>query len=398
MGLVTRPSEAQSPEVLRLSDVLEAVKTHHPDFQRLEAEQLEMQAQLRASSGIPAPMLEISSMGTNGPFKSGNSRETPSFKISQSLPFPTQLRDSLQVARAQVEATRKNRSLEERKVLASAKVAYWNFVQAFEEVKLRKQQVASLKDHVERLQRTPVSDALSNSHILTIQNLLASAEIELDQSELSLSQTLSMLGLWTGWKAAQLQRSPEELEITPLAIKAFEASQSSSVQAAAAQVKLGETSVSLSTNAYVPNLTFGYKWNAESVMWPRSQEFSIGIDLPFLLFWQAGGRTDQARAQVIQKRAAQTLAERESQSTHDSLVAELTTLRKQLIRLNTDILPRNEKRMKLAHALSFTDMASLEEHRNVLEDFLKFKLQSLTLRTRYEQKRAQLESLEGESP
>ena len=380
---------------LRLFDLLQASEKENPDIKVLEAKFSALEAKKSGATNIPAPMIGVSYMGTSGPFKSNEMNEKPSFEISQTIPFPTKIFAERNAANSELSAGRASKEYEKKLIVASVKAAFWNYYQAYHEEKYTVEQVKNLKNHLKRLSRSFVTDTLTNSHILSIQNEISLMESSIDEASLTLTKARNALFIFTGISKEELNRAPEEIPLSqsPLQPKTGE---SLIIKKAKAEAEQSRSELSLARNSYLPDLTLKYKWNSEFANTPRNQEIMLGIDLPFLFFWQPRATVSEARAKLIESEAIELKTQRESVAALSTLSEELGVKRRKIERLESDILPRSERRLKLAHSISFSDMQSLDQHREVLEDYLKLKLEKLKLRVEFEKQVAELEALQGD--
>lgn len=385
-------------QTLNLRDVLEASRRENTDIRALEAKLEALSARRAGATDLPAPMIGISYMGQDGPFRSHGMKESPSYEISQTIPFPTKIIASRDAASLALAAGKASSEYESRIILASVKAAFWDYFQAYNEKQLREGQLQVLRDHLKRIARSPVSDSLTNSHILGIQNEISAMESELDMSAFQISRARNVLAVYTGLSEEALARAPESLPLSKApAQEPRQQVRNALLKKASADLEQSQAELSLARSSYLPDLTLTYKWNSSFGPVPANQEFMLGLSLPFVFFWQPAARSSEAKARVIESEAMQEKARRESEGTFSNLSEELAVLERKLMRLEKESVPRSEKRMNLSHSISFSDMQSLDQHREILEDLLKLKLERLRVRTEYEKKLAEFEILRGES-
>ena len=382
-------------QTLKLNEILDATRSSNPDIKAVEAKVSALEARKGASSNIPAPMVAISYMGADGPFRSDDMKEKPSFEVSQTIPFPTKILANMKLASRDFAAGAATKELEEKAVIASAKAAFWDYFVAYNDQKFRREQILVLKDHLKRISRSPVSDALANTHILSIKNEASVMENEVEQGEVELEKARNVLYVFTGLSKEKLSAPPEEPPLKDVSISLGGIQSSPALKKAQKEVESAEAGHALARSMYFPDLTVKYRWNSEFATVPKNQELMVGLDLPFVFFWQPRAQVHEARARLIETEAMQEKTRREVESSFSALAVELKSLKRQLDRLESEIIPQAERQMKIAHSISFTDMASLEEHRRVLQDSLKFRLQRLILRSSFEKKLAELEAIQG---
>lgn len=387
-----------SAQTLTLQDVVAASRRENPDIRALEAKLEALSARRAGATGLPAPMIGISYMGQDGPFRSRGMNENPSYEVSQTIPFPTKIIASKHAASLALKAGEASSEYESRVVLASVKAAFWDYFQAYNEKQLKEGQLQVLRDHLKRIARSPVSDSLTNSHILGIQNEISAMESELDGSMLQIHRARNVLAVYTGLPAETLARAPESLPLSKVPDQEpRQQATNALLKKVSADLEQSQAELSVARSSYFPDFTLTYKWNSSFGPVPASQEVMLGLSLPFVFFWQPAAQGSEAKARVIESEAMREKSRRESEATFSNLSEELAVLGRKLARLEKESIPRSEKRMALSHSISFSDMQSLDQHREILEDLLKLKLERLRVRTEYEKKVAELEILRGES-
>lgn len=374
---------------------MDAAKRENLDVKILTTKLEALSAQSSGASNLPPLMAGISSMGENGPFRSGSMGEDPSYEISQTIPFPTKILASKRAASSALRAGEAANTYESRIILSSVRAAFWDYFRAYNEKQLKEDQVQVLRDHLKRITRSPVSDTLTNSHILGIQNEISAMDSELDEASLQIHRTRTVLAVYTGLPAGTLAQAPENPPLSEIPSARAERGRNPLLEKTKAEVEKTQADLNLAQNAYLPDFTFTYKWNSSFGPVPRNQEIMLGFSLPFVFFWQPAAQAREARARVTESEAMQEKARRESDSLLSNLSEELAVLARKLQRLENESIPRSEKRMTLAHSISFSDMQSLDQHREILEDLLKLKLERLKVRTEYEKKIAELQILWG---
>lgn len=388
--LSSSPALAES---LRLSQLIDAAQRENPDLKVLSAKLEALVAQRSGAGQLPAPMVAISSMGESDPF---SMREKPSYEVSQTLPFPTKILASKRAASLTLTAGKAATEYDTRVIVSSVRAAFWDYFRAYNEKQLKEEQLQVLKDHLRRIARSPVSDTLTNSHILGIQNEISAMDSELDEASFQIRRVRNVLAVYTGLSTETLMRAPENLPLSDLPAISIQAADNPLLEKARTEVERARADLSLAQNAYLPDFTLTYKWNSSFGPMPRSQEIMLGMSLPFVFFWQPAAEAREAKARLIESEAMEEKARRESLAALSNLSEELAVLARKFQRLEKESIPRSEKRMALAHSISFSDMQSLDQHREILEDLLKLKLERLQVRADYEKKLAELQVLRGD--
>jgi len=151
-------------------------------------------------------------------------------------------------------------------------------------------------------------------------------------------------------------------------------------------------------SSWFPDLNLRYRELGSTPMTPGYRELMIGATLPFAFFWEPRAKSKSATAEKLKAEAEYHQEKLNLKSKAVSLTARAESLKKQINLIQTKLLPRAEKRMRLVHNLAPRDMESLQEHREGMETFPDLKLKSLDLRIQYEEAVAELAALTSEGP
>ncbi len=390
-------ADAATGEKLSLSSVIEEALKNYPEIVALSAKVSQAEARRGAGPFLPPPMLSVSRMGERSLV--GNLMES-SIEFSQVVPFPTKLiaeshqREAEQRA---VEEELRSRSLG---VRVDAKAAFIELYRAREQITLQEEKRRVFETHARRIGSLTLSDRMTQTHQIRIQT-----EIELARNDLEIARQEEKVA--QGELNVVMGRDPEspipDLEVPSLTefpksliesaseSKLAEHPQLRSLHATAEAL---DASLSRAKSNWLPDffLRYRYNWRFDGVM-PNNAEMMVGVDLPFLFFWQPKGRVAEARAQLEEVQA-------QSHQSENSLRLRLLKARSQAVRFHAQvesfthqILPQARKRMKIAHSITPTDMESLNEHLESMQSWVSLQLAALVARVEYEKAVAMLESL-----
>jgi outer membrane protein TolC len=373
--------------------VIELAKKNHPEIEALKAKQAQANARQQAGPSIPPPMVSLGTMGERGPF--GGLMEN-SIELAQTLPFPTKLtaesreRGSMRrAAEAQLDA----RLLSLR---TEAKGAYFELYRVRDQIGLLEEKRQDLENHGKRIRSVTLSDRMAQAHLIRIQT-----EIELAQNEIAKARQTEAVAQGTldvvmgrdpslpvpGLETPPLSELPANTESANIAanhpvLRSFQA-----------QAEALEAGADRASSAWLPDFSLKYRYNRryDGVM-PNNSEVMLGVELPFLLFWQPRAQAAEARARTDEARSNSKQAENELKLKLLKARSNAESLRAQLLSYLNQIIPQALKRMKLAHSVAPTDMESLNEHRESMQSYVELQLAALNLRIDYEKAVSELES------
>ncbi len=379
--LIFSPLIARTNE-LSLAEFISQVEKQNLD---LKAEEARTQAADSRSIGwnLPPPMLGYIQINE----RTGG--EVSGFEVSQSLPFPSRLLHDSSARKLEAQAQKASQNALIMETRSRARLLYFSLWAAQERLELLKEKKRIISQHIKLARVGARSDSFAKIHILKsesdvdlLENEILIAEQELRNFQIEASEIINQTAADFRPKVSEppLQELPtaEDLRL-PHQLE------SSRLNLASLQAREREVQAS-----WFPDLNLRYKEMGASSMAPRYNEWMVGISLPFAYFWEPRASSQSARAEKLQ-------AENQYQSTKRKIEAEQATLRikaqslrRQIMNLKEKLLPRAEKRMRLAHNLVPRDMETLQDHRETMEAFPNLKLTALEYRIQYEQALAEL--------
>lgn len=389
-------ADAAAGQKLSLSNVIELAAKNHPEIEVLKAKVSQTEARRQVGPSIPPPMVSLGTMGERGPF-SGVMEN--SIELSQTIPFPTKLTSESKERSLEQKAAEAQLEARLLSLRTEAKAAYLELYRAREQITLLEEKRLALENHAKRIRSATLSDRMAQAHVIRIQT-----EIELSQNEIAkarqtetVSQGTLNVVMATDPTTPVPNLEPPPLSDLPKTIESTTSvAQHPQLRALRSSTEAFEAGEDLAKSAWLPDFTIKYRYNRryDGVM-PNNSEVMLGVELPFLFFWQPQGRIAEARAQSEGARSQARQTENELKLKLLKTRSEAESFRTQLLNFSNQIIPQALRRMKLAHSASPTDMESLNEHRESMQSYVELKLAALNLRVDYEKAISELEALEG---
>ena len=386
-------ADGATEQKLSLSNVIERALKSYPEIESARAKVRQAEARQQTSPSLPPPMVSVGSMGSSGPF-SGLMEN--SIEVRQSLPFPSKLTAESRQRGRETQAVEEQLKARAFSVRAAAKSAFLELYRARELIGLLEEKRRTLEEHAKRIRSVTLSDRMSQAHLVRTTAEIGLAENEIEKARQQEKVAQGTLNVVLSQDPADILPSLEEppLSEIPKAQASAEHPLLSALRSNADALEAGE---SVAKSQWLPDLTFKYRYNRryDGVM-PNNSEAMVGLELPFAFFWQPKGKAAEARAQVDDARAQVRLAESELKLRVLKARSEAESLKTRLENFNKVILPQAQKRLKIAHSITPTDMESLNEHRESMESYVDLRLAALNVRVDYEKAVTDLESLIGE--
>lgn len=367
---------------LTLEDFLKRVQAQNLDLKIQEQKSKSAEAK-SGGLGIPAPMVGFMQMKEQG----GDSAN--GFEVQQMIPFPTKITSSKSARNSEARAEAEMLAGQKSETLAYAKFLYVSLWSATERVSLFREKKKVVEEHIKLSRAGARSDSFLRIHTLRaesdldfLENEILSAEQMLREKQAQIAEflnvdpkgfrpTLTEPSLSTLPKAEKIESSPQ-LESARLTLESLKSKESEA------------------RSTWFPDLYLRYKELGETRMNPKTSELMVGVSLPFVFFWDAHSTSSQAASERSQGEYEFEKQKRKIETEKTVLLGRAESLRKQLENINQKLLPRAERRMKLAHNVAPRDMETLQDHRETMEAFPDLKLKSLELRMQYEETAAQL--------
>lgn len=399
----TGRAASEMPEKLSLSNVIEIALKSYPEIEALRARVDQASARHQGAPSLPPPMVSVGTMGERGPFASQGRMEN-SIELSQTVPFPTKLSAEADERRLEGRVAAEQLESRMRALRAEAKTAYFELFRSREQIRLLGEKRAVLEQHAKRIRSVTLSDRMTQAHLIRIQNEIALVQIEIEkthQQEKVAQGTLNAaMGRDPGLSVGDLEEPAlAKLPLESDVIGGEKAlGEHPEIRARVAAEDAIEASQSRANAAWLPDFTFKYRYNRRlDGLMPNNTEVMVGIDLPFLFFWQPKGKIAESSASL---REAQALRHQSFNDLKLQLLKARTqaeSLKGQLQSFEKSILPQAQKRLKVAHSIAPTDMESLTEHRESMENYVDLQMVALNIRVEFEKAVAEVERLSPQS-
>lgn len=372
---LSQTSGAEEP--LTLEAFLAQVKAENLGL-KVESAKADAASARAVGLNIPPPMAGYIDM------KMDDGSSASGFEVSQTIPFPTKLINDHSARKFEAEAQDETSKAYLNETLAKARLLYFSLWAAQERLNLLKEKKAVIGQHIKLSRAGSRSDSFSNIHILkaesdvdALDNNILSAEQFFRNKQVEAAEFVNAdpSGFRPTAKEPPMASLPEspsspsshQLESARLTLESFKARESEA------------------KSSWFPELNLRYKQMGATSMYPRYNEVMVGVSLPFVFFWEPRAASQTASAQKLQAELEFSREKRKIESEKASLVVKAESLKKQIDNLNSKLLPRAEKRMRLVHNLAPRDIETLQDHRETMEAFPDLKLKALEYREQYEE-------------
>lgn len=369
-------------EEVKLSQFLKMVQEKNLD---LKVDQAKLEAAVAKSKGlsIPPPMVSFNQMTMDSGMKANG------FEVSQTIPFPTKLSADYSARKSMAKSQAEMQLGNQNEILAQAKLLYFDLWANQEKLAILKSKKSIIQEHIKLSRSAARSDSFAGIHILK-----AESDTDLLENEIEgQSQTIQEVQ----FQIAALLNRESSFKFTatepPLSdIPEIETSeQTHQLKALKFELDSYKSKEFEAKSSWFPELSLKYKEMGATETDSRYNEIMVGVSLPFVFFWGPNAESKTASAERMQVELQFEKKKRIIESDKYILNSKVETLKKQINTLKTKLLPRAEKRMKLAHNLTPRDMETLQDHRETMEAFPDLKMKILELRFEYEKAIADLE-------
>ena len=356
-----------------ISSFLEMVRTKNLDIQ---SQKHIVNGALERSKGLnlPAPQVGVSQMrNLEGSFYG--------FEVQQSFPLSSKLFDDKKTRQNKYSLQRKESSFLSDSILFEARLAYVNYWASYQKMLLAVELRDWLKHHLKYAQSLVRSNSDMRIHSLEIEGSIGIYDNEISFLKTMLEAEKSKLRNIV-YEASYDPEVPILDVIPELPTSALE-SRIAEIDFAKLQVATSNHEVAKNANA--PNFFLKLRKLDRPMLRMANQEIMVGIDLPFLYFWQ--GRADNAEA-FANKHVAEAKYKKsivESDSLKESLKAQTRLIKDQFRNLNNISVPAADKRLRYLKNIAPRDMSGLESHHRIFHDAIELKTQLVDARTRYEE-------------
>lgn len=380
-------SKLYAQEQLALPQFLKMIQEQNLD---LKVDQAKLEAAQARSKGlsIPPPMVSFNQMTMDSGMKANG------FEVSQTIPFPTKLSNDYSARQKLAKSQEEMRLGNQNEIFAQAKLVYFNLWANQEKLSLLKSKKSVIQDHIKLSRSTARSDSFAGIHILRAESDVDFLENEIEAQEQAIHEIqLQIAALLNKESSFKFEATEPPLSEIPLIESAEQTHQ---LKALKFELESFKSKESEAKSSWFPELSLKYKEMGSTETNPSYNEVMLGVTLPFVFFWGPNAESKSASAERMQSELEYEKKKRSIESEKYILTSKIETLKKQLDTLKTKLIPRAEKRMKLAHNLTPRDMETLQDHRETMEAFPELKMKALELRLEYESAIADLEKYKSQ--
>lgn len=375
-------SEPILAENLSLDQFLQQVEQQNLDF-KIEAAKVEVLDAKSFSLGLPPPMLGLIKMTE----EDGSS--STGFEISQMIPFPTKLFADRSARKYEFQAQKQLNLFSQKQILLNAKVSYLEHWRNQQKLALLQEKKSLLQNHLKLARSQARSDSFATIHLLKTESDLdlLDAEIEFIKQSIFESQ-LKLAALINADITFKIIAIEPEVSKVPTLMDLKESHFFKAKELSLESLKAKKTEAN---SSWLPDFSIKYKQMDKTLMNSPYNEVMVGVTLPFLFFWEPYSVSKQAGQELLMGEYELSKEKRSRDSERSALLARTESLKRQLDILIQKLIPRAEKRMKLAHNIVPRDLETLQDHRETMEVFPELKLKALDLRLEFEKSVAELE-------
>lgn len=364
-------------QILTLDGFLAQVRDQNLGL-KVEAAKTQAMEAKAVGFSLPAPMVGFNKMDMqDGSSSSG-------FEISQTIPFPTKLTNDRSARKLEAQAQNEMQKAFGAELLAKARLLYFSLWASQERLSLIKEKKTVIGRHIKLARAGSRSDSFSQIHILKAESEVDALDNEFLSAEQVLRGKQIEVAEFINADPQAFKPVVKEPPLTPLPENNSFATPHQ-LESARLTLESFRARESEAKASYFPELNLRYKEMSESAMFPRYNEVMVGVNLPFVFFWEPRAAASSASARRLQAQYEYGREKRKIETQKTSLFIKAESLKKQIENLNTKLLPRAEKRMRLVHTLAPRDMETLQDHRETMEAFPDLKLKALEYREQYEE-------------
>jgi outer membrane protein TolC len=318
------------------------------------------------------------------------------YEVFQTIPFPTKLASDRKARKLEAQAEKEAAHAMQREVIAQARLLFISVWVAQERIKFLKEKRSAIQQHIRLSTASSRSDSSIRIHTLKAESDFDLLENEILEAEQGLKEKQIALAAFAKKDPSQYRPDVQEAPLTEIPTPA-DLTQSSQLETKRLNVEMLGARESEAKSSWLPDFNLRYRDIGGTPMTAGYKEVMVGATLPFAFFWEPNAKSKSATAEKLKAEAEYHQEKLSIQAKSAALITRAESIKKQLDLIQTKLLPRAEKRMRLVHNLAPRDMESLQAHREGTEEFPELKLKTLDLRMQYEEAVSELLSLTSES-
>lgn len=384
--LILSSQLAWSQDRLTLETFLSSVKSHNFDIQ-IETAKVNAADAKSVGIALPPPTVGFIQMD----MQDGSSAK--GLEVSQMIPFPTKLTSDRSARNYEALAQKEMSAAEINKTLAMAKLAYISLWLTQERLSTLLENKSIVDQHIKLSTSAVRSDNFIKLHVLKAESDRDLLENKIESLRALILEKQLLLAQYVNADVNSFKPTLAEPPLSAIPNRdVFQAPpQVESARLTYEGLKSRETE---SKSSWLPDFELRYKQMEETSMFPSYKEYMVGVSVPFAFFWEPYSESKAAKAESLGAELAYRKEKQKVEAEVATLLSKAESLKKQLTTLREKLLPRAERRMKIAHNLAPRDMETLQDHRETMEAFPELKLENLELREQYEEVVAELEKFE----
>ncbi len=385
MGFLFLTQFSYGQERLTLETFIERVRSQNLGL-KIESAKSQAADSKSMGLGITPPMVGLMQTKQSGDSATG-------IEIDQTIPFPSKLLNDRSARKYEASAQNEMRLSSESETLAKAKYLYFSLWAAGQRLSLYREKKGIIEEHIKLSRAGARSDSFLRLHQMRAESDLDLLENETLSSEQALKEIQAEVAEFLNVDASSFHPTLQEppLSEVPKSEKLNLPHQLESAKFTLESLKSRESE---GKSSWLPDLYFRYKQMGQMSMYPQYSEIMVGVSLPFVFFWEPSSTSGKVSAERLRGEYELARAQRQIETEKEVLLSRAQSLNKQLENINQKLLPRAEKRVKLAHNIAPRDMETLQDHRETMEAFPDLKLRNLDLRGQYEEAVAGLRKYE----
>ncbi len=383
IGVLLVSQFARSEDRLTLEVFLNNVKVHNLSL-KIEAAKTDIAQAKSTGITLPPPTVGLIQMDMQ------NDTLANGLELSQMIPFPTKLTSNHSARKYEALAQKKMSEAETNEVLAMARLAYISLWANQERLTIALERKSIVEQHIKLSMSAVRSDNFLKLHTLKAESDRDLLENEIEGLRATILEKQLQLALYIN---ADLDSFRPVLAEPPLSVipskDIFQGAPQ--IEAARFNYESFKSKETESKSSWLPDFELRYKQMEKTDMSPGYKEYMVGVSVPFTFFWEPYSTSKAAKAESLSAQLSYKNEKQKVEGAVATLLAKAESLKKQIMIIKEKLLPRAEKRVKIAHNLAPRDMETLQDHRETMEAFPDLKLKNLDLREQYEEVVSELE-------
>ena len=304
---VATAQQAASPSsssVLTLEEVLSKVVARNPALTAAQHSIEAQQHRVPQAGALPDPNLSVSWMGSAVPFKTmaGDPSSYRGISAMQMLPLGGKLGLQSKIARKDVTTAQDERVATERKLVADARAAYYDYyfygkaLEITNRDKKRLEQLADISESRYRVGKAMQQDVL-RAHV-EVSMLLQRAVTFEQQREIAAARLNTLMGA-PPTAALPPAAEVQESRLPELSLLASMAEKSDPVlQREQTQVEKNKLGIELARKQYIPDLSVGYMYQQRPAM-PDMYGMQFTVNIPIFYKKKQREAIEQAKQEEL---------------------------------------------------------------------------------------------------